>query len=119
MKYKCDTCDLPTDNISRTSDYMSADFITKYGNKEYHCCDACKKAIDDEYEFENEQLLMDEIVCPACESKLSDSWDYEDMDGEVIGCTICGEPMELSIRRDVRYTTKRVHKSVTGSEAGR
>ena len=114
MKYICDTCKQPTDNIRRYSDFLSADFIEKHGDRATHRCDDCERKLDEEIEFENEQYSTDEITCPACLHKFDDSWEYDENDGEPIKCPECGEMMELSVFHSTSYTTKRIRREVEG-----
>jgi len=50
----------------------------------------------------------DEIVCPYCGIKFSDSWEYHDSDGEVISCQVCDKQFNLTIDHSVDYTTSKI-----------
>ena len=66
MKYKCDLCGKPTDNIYHRSDYMNADYIERYGDKEYHICDECQEREYAILDWQNEQLRELSVICPWC-----------------------------------------------------
>lgn len=48
-----------------------------------------------------------EIVCPWCGHKFSDSWEYNDDGDSVIDCRECDQPIVLYVNVDVTYYTKK------------
>lgn len=106
MKYKCDGCGNSTDNIYHDSDFMSADFIQRHGDKAHHRCDDCTQRLRDEIEWENEQSNMRHITCPWCGYENRNSWEYEDSEDEV-ECGECGELFDLEVCHEITYTTRK------------
>lgn len=52
--------------------------------------------------------ITDEIVCPLCKHKFSDSWEYE-LDGDdstEVECENCGKDFLVTISVTVNYTSK-------------
>lgn len=51
----------------------------------------------------------DQIVCPWCGHRHSDSWEWIPPDSECteLDCEECEKPIQLTIEREVLYTTKR------------
>lgn len=106
MKYKCDGCGSPTDNIYHDSDFMDEAFIKKYGDREHHRCADCDKRLEDEIEWENEQAYTEHITCPWCGYENLDSWEYEDSEDEV-ECGECSRMFDLDVHHDIKYTTRK------------
>lgn len=59
--------------------------------------------MNEEYETE----FTDEIICPWCGYKFSDSWEYDDEDGSIIDCPDCNKPIILGVHISVSYITRR------------
>jgi len=55
-----------------------------------------------------EHFNEDEIICPHCNYEYSDSWEFDDSDGEEYECETCGEKFTLTTETIRKYTTKRI-----------
>lgn len=105
-KYKCDTCQKPTDNM-HTIKLMSGDLVI-------HRCDKCDDKLTAEIEWQNEQWKECNIICPWCGDSFSDYEDkiqvtdnpYEDFEGTV-KCPSCEKKFELEIETTCTYTTRK------------
>lgn len=108
MKYKCDKCGQPTDNIYRYKDHFGAKFLDAVNSweKETHTCDECEQKADDYKEWQNEQFQERKIICPWCGYENGDSWEYEDSEDEV-ECGECGRLFDLEVETEVHYTTRK------------
>jgi len=48
------------------------------------------------------------ITCPYCDHEFSDSWEYNDNDGDEIECVSCERSFTLQVHFDVQYSTERL-----------
>lgn len=69
-------------------------------------CDKCHKARVEKriVDFSDDTDFTDEVVCPHCGFKYSDSWEMED-GGHT--CSDCGNKFELSRDVEVHYSTEK------------
>lgn len=100
--YTCDMCGKPTPNYREYSPSFAA-FI---GERGYSRCDECQTKLRITREWANEQEAEERMICPYCESDVSDPWEYEAGESE-IECPSCGRTFEVEITFTRTYTTRR------------
>ena len=102
MKYKCDFCGKPTDDIS---------IIPMAHGKtlEYHTCDFCKDLHNRQYDWEqdNEHLYESNIVCPYCDYEFDDydSYSYVEEGDCDVECPMCDKTFKVEIKQTVEFST--------------
>lgn len=100
--YICDVCGEPTPNYREYSPSMAA-ILGKQG---YSTCDECLRKVHISYKWRNEQFDEERLICPYCESSISDPWEYDE-DEDEIECPECGRTFEVEIATVRTYRTRR------------
>ena len=78
-------------------------------------CPACANKRHALWEWEHEQLLEDNIICPYCGWEDIDSWEYADGLIHEIDCPECGRTFNLDVEVEVKYTTTRREEDMPSS----
>lgn len=100
--YTCEMCGKPTPNYREYSSPVAAIL----GEQGYSMCDECRRKARIAHEWENEQEADERMICPYCESDVSDPWEYE-MGTDEIECPACNRTFEVEITSVRTYTTRR------------
>lgn len=54
----------------------------------------------------------DEIICPYCKHKFTDSWEFNGEDGRIIQCEDCEKQFLLGVDFDVTYSATKIKERV-------
>ena len=100
--YTCERCGKPTPNYHEYSLWLAG--LTGVQGKSW--CDECRRELRIAREWANEQEADERMICPYCESDVSDPWEYEAGVDE-IECHNCGRTFEVEITSVRTYTTRR------------
>lgn len=100
--YTCDICGKPTPNYRE----YSPSFAAFLGERGYSRCDECQMKLRIEREWGNEQEADERMICPYCESDVSDPWEYEEGEDEIV-CPSCNRTFEVEISSVRTYRTRR------------
>lgn len=100
--YTCDICGKPTPNYRE----YSPSFAAFLGERGYSRCDECQMKLRIAREWRNEQEADERIICPYCESDVSDPWEYEEGEDEIV-CPSCNRTFEVEISSVRTYRTRR------------
>lgn len=100
--YICDVCGEPTPNYREYSPSMAA-ILGKQGCS---TCDGCLREAHILHKWRNEQYAEERLICPYCESSISDPWEYDE-DEDEIECPECGRTFEVEIATVYTYRTRR------------
>lgn len=99
MRYKCDHCGQPTNNIYKFN----------IGEKYYvhHTCDTCSEKMDKVRVWQNEQFQTNTMVCPWCETEY-DYYDniFEEGNGTCT-CPYCDKEFEYECEHTITWTTRK------------
>ena len=68
--------------------------------------DECRRELRIVHEWENEQAADERMICPYCEGEISDSWEYEEGESEIV-CPSCDRTFEAEISSVRTYRTRR------------
>lgn len=100
MKYICQKCGKPTDNIKV--------LVPDIG---YSWCDACKDRWSREYDYQSETETTDElrIICPHCGYEYDDydAYGFDEGETKEVECEACGKKFDLEIECVRRHSTRR------------
>lgn len=100
--YTCSVCGKPTPNYHEWSPSVAA-ILGEQGSS---TCDECSRKAQISYKWRNEQFAEDRLICPYCESDISDPWEY-DVGEDEIECPACGRAFEVEITTVRTYRTRR------------
>ena len=103
----CKECGKPTNNKYILQMPLGNDLVI-------HRCDDCQDKLDVKYEWKNEKWREDNIICPWCETVISDYEDmlqvvedpYSDFEGTV-KCPHCRKEFELEVETKCQYTSRK------------
>lgn len=90
--YTCERCGKPTPNYREYSPSLAAII----GAQGCSWCDECREKVRIVHEWANEQEADERMICPYCESDISDPWEYDVGETE-IECPSCGRTFEVEI----------------------
>lgn len=99
LKYKCQDCGQPTDNIT--------EFDVNKHHYEIHYCDDCRKEAEKIDKWQNEKIRTKTMICPWCE--LEFDWEdniFEEGDG-TCNCPYCDKEIEYECEHLLRWTTRK------------
>lgn len=100
--YTCHVCGKPTPNYHEWWPSVAAIL----GEQGESTCDECFRKAQISYKWRNEQFDEERLICPYCESSISDPWEYDDEEDE-IECPECGRTFEVEITTVRTYRTRR------------
>lgn len=101
MKYVCDLCGKPTDNIHEwDSDVTGKHF-------EHHICNECDDRIDKMTDWQNEQFDETDMVCPWCGYRFESDENIYDENESECECPTCGKTIEFEIDTTIHWTTRK------------
>lgn len=100
--YTCWMCGKPTPNYHEYSPSLAAIM----GAQGRSWCDECERKIRIGYEWANEQVDDERLVCPYCERDIDDPWQYKDGEYETV-CPNCGRTFRAEIGSVRTYRTRR------------
>lgn len=100
--HTCEMCGKPTPNYRKHSPSLAAIM----GAQGYSWCDECREKVRIVHEWANEQEADERMICPYCESDISDPWEY-DVGEDEIECPACGRAFEVEITTVRTYRTRR------------
>lgn len=101
MKYICNKCGKPTDNVHAIEGTEHT----------YSLCDDCIDRLNREYDYqsEGEQINERHLACPHCghEYEDYDAYGFDEGNTEEVKCDACGKKFDLEIECIRRYSAKR------------
>lgn len=100
--YTCSVCGKPTPNYCEWPPSLAA-ILGEQGSS---TCDECLRKAHISYKWRNEQFDEERLICPYCESSISDPWEYDE-DVDEIECPECGRAFEVEITTVCTYRTRR------------
>lgn len=100
--YTCERCGKPTPNYREYSPALAA--IVGVQGRSW--CDECRRKLRIVHEWENEQEADERMICPYCEGEISDPWEYEEGESEIV-CPSCDRTFEAEISSVRTYRTRR------------
>lgn len=80
--------------------------VSRLTGEDFALCPACDRRLGALVDWDNEQLLENNVTCPYCGYEDLDSREYEEGSQEA-KCPSCGRMFDLEVVVDVRYTTSR------------